>query len=135
MLAGACRFDGRVERQQIGLVGDARDRLDDVADIGGLLFQLSYHADRGSLALCGDAHIGDQGANLGAGLGGQGLRGFSAVAAELRVLQLAADGGFDLLEGRQGFLRRARCLLGAGGDLVHRTLEFFSGRSSFRNAG
>ncbi|MNI54539.1 hypothetical protein D3C73_1094370 [compost metagenome] len=37
MLPGPCRFDGRVERQEVGLIGDAANGLDDGADDVGLL--------------------------------------------------------------------------------------------------
>ncbi len=46
VLAGAGRLDGRVEGEQIGLIGDAGDGLDDVADVGGLLLQLGDELDR-----------------------------------------------------------------------------------------
>ena len=40
-LAGARRLDGGVERQQVGLLGDRRDQLDDVADAAGRLRQFA----------------------------------------------------------------------------------------------
>ena len=39
-LAGAGGFDGRVERQQVGLLGNRGDQLDDVADPARRLEQL-----------------------------------------------------------------------------------------------
>lgn len=43
MLTGASGFNGRVQRQQIGLVGNARHGMNDLADLFGLAFQLSDH--------------------------------------------------------------------------------------------
>jgi hypothetical protein len=39
VLSGASRFDCGIEREQIRLVGDARDGFDDFADRCGLLFE------------------------------------------------------------------------------------------------
>ncbi len=38
---GARRLDGGVERQKIGLLGDRRDQLDDLADLLGSMRQLA----------------------------------------------------------------------------------------------
>jgi hypothetical protein len=73
MFAGACRFNGRIQCQQIGLVRDARDRLDDVADGGSLLFQLDHHPHRSDLPLRGDSDVGDQTRNIRAGTNDQRL--------------------------------------------------------------
>src|SRR5690606_10321158 len=45
-LAGARRLDGRVERQQVGLRGDAGDQLDDAVDLPGTPGQRLYLAPR-----------------------------------------------------------------------------------------
>ena len=58
-LAGACRLDGRVEREQVRLLGDAGDHLDDLADLGGALAQLAD--DLGGQAGRLDGLIGDVG--------------------------------------------------------------------------
>jgi hypothetical protein len=34
------RFDGRIERQQVGLVGDLADHADDLADLAGASLQI-----------------------------------------------------------------------------------------------
>ena len=49
-LTGPRRFDGRVQRQQIGLPGDGVDEFDDVTDPGGGLRQFA-HAAIGPLRL------------------------------------------------------------------------------------
>ena len=41
VIAGARRFDGRVQRQQIGLVGDTADRAGDLADVLGAPLELA----------------------------------------------------------------------------------------------
>ena len=46
-LAGPRRLDRRVQRQQVGLLGDARDHLDHVADLGRGLAQLRDRRRRG----------------------------------------------------------------------------------------
>ncbi len=53
MLACPGGFDGGVEREQVGLVGDAGDRLEDPADLVGLVGQL---VDPGPCVLPGDPH-------------------------------------------------------------------------------
>src|SRR4051794_34551200 len=46
LLAGAGGLDGRVQRQQVRLLGDAGDRLDDAADALGLRAQLADRLGR-----------------------------------------------------------------------------------------
>ncbi len=43
MFAGAGRFDGGVQGQQVGLVGNPRHGMDDLADLFGLAFQFGDH--------------------------------------------------------------------------------------------
>ena len=40
-LASPCRFDGRVESEQVGLLGDATDHVEDLADPAAIAFQLA----------------------------------------------------------------------------------------------
>jgi hypothetical protein len=49
--------EGGVEREQVGLVGDPRDCLDDVADVGSLTLEFANHLDRGNLSPCGDTDV------------------------------------------------------------------------------
>ena len=44
MIAGARRFDGRIQRQQIGLFGNRTDGHHDRADAGGMAMQLINHS-------------------------------------------------------------------------------------------
>jgi hypothetical protein len=134
VLAGAGRFNGCIEGQQIGLVGDAGHGLHNVADVGGLLFQFDHHAHGVHLALGGDAHIADQSGHIGAGAPNQRLAGLALGAAGVGILQLAGDGHAHLLKGRQGLLCRARSFFGSGGDLVAGALQFFGCAGGFGNA-
>ena len=63
VLPGSRSFDGRIQCQQIGLVGDTRNGLDHLADRRGLTFKLLDHFPRRFLALRGGANcqngIGD----------------------------------------------------------------------------
>ena len=134
MLAGAGRFDGRVQGQQIGLVGDAGDRLDDFADVGGLFFQFRHHLHRAGLLFGGGADGGYGLGDFRADRGGQGLQVFRLLQREGRRLHAVVDG----FRGQDGatlrLLRRARGFLGAGGDLVHGALEFLRRRGRLVDA-
>ena len=43
VFAGAGSLDGGVQGQQVGLVGDARHGMDDLADFFGLALQFAHH--------------------------------------------------------------------------------------------
>ncbi len=43
VLAGACRLDGCVQREQVGLICDSRYSVDNLANLFGLPFQLRDH--------------------------------------------------------------------------------------------
>jgi len=51
MLSGAGGFDGGVQGQQVGLIGNTGHGLDDFGDGGSLAFQFLDHLDRRDLAL------------------------------------------------------------------------------------
>ncbi len=101
VLAGAGRLDGGVEREQVGLVGDAGDRVQDPADLARLAREL---LDAGLRLLTGDADalhdvvggsdgLGAELAELAGPRGGRrGLVGELAVALEHRRLLLGAAG-------------------------------------------
>ncbi len=42
LLAGACRLDRRIQRQQVGLVGDLADQLHDAVDLRGACGELAH---------------------------------------------------------------------------------------------
>src|SRR5579859_4923248 len=44
-LARLCSFDGRIERQQVGLEGDAVDQVDDLRDVAAGLFDGEHGVD------------------------------------------------------------------------------------------
>ena len=117
-LAGPRRLDGGVQREQVGLLGDARDDLDDVADLGRGLAQLG---DGGGRGLGGGHGAGGDLAGLG------GVRGDLADRGT-HLLRAGGDGGHaarDLLRGgghdaglRAGLLGRRRDLRGGGAQLL-----------------
>nr|GEU28230.1 hypothetical protein [Tanacetum cinerariifolium] len=100
LFAGARRFHGRIERQDIGLERDAVDHCDDVDDFAGRI------AD--------GAHGGDHFFHRLAAL----ERDRRSVAGQLAglagVVVVLLDGAGELDHGRRGFFQRAGLLLGAG---------------------
>src|SRR5699024_9231440 len=56
MLAGAGRFDGGVERQKIGLIGDVVDDFDDLADLFTAIAQFLDTGGRGADGLVDRFH-------------------------------------------------------------------------------
>ncbi|MNZ80423.1 hypothetical protein D3C78_990550 [compost metagenome] len=99
LLAGPRRFDGGVERQQVGLLGDTLDHIQHAADRGAVGGQAVDHRHR----------LVD--------LSGQALD-----AAHLLLDQRAAVDGFlvHALRAAHRGCSAARDFLGGGGHLVHR---------------
>ena len=118
VLAGAGGLDRRVQCEEVGLIGDAHHRLDDVADVGGLFFQFHHHLHRGGLTFGGHPHVGDQAADVVAGPLGERLDRLGLCLAYVGVLQLTGDRQRHLLEGRERLLCRSRRLFRAGADLL-----------------
>jgi hypothetical protein len=134
MLPGARRFDGRIQGQQIRLVGDARDGLDDVADGCRLLFQFGDHFHRHVLSIGGQAHVLHQVATSPLVLTTSDCTA-STLAWLTRILHLAGDGSFHLLERDQGFLSGAGGFFGAGRDLFRVALQLLGGGGGLVDAG
>jgi hypothetical protein len=100
----ARRLDGRVQRQDVGLEGDAVDDADDVGDLARGGVDLAHGADHlphDHAALLGDA----------AGRGGELVR-------LARVVGVLLHRGIELLHGGGRLLQRAGLLLGAAGQVV-----------------
>ena len=120
LLAGACGFHGSVQRQDVGLEGDAIDHANDVGDLARALVDVAHGADH--LAhhltaprrhLCGG---GGELVCLVRRVGGLAHRGGEVVHALRRLPQAAGRG---LGAGRQVLVAAGD--LGAGGaDAVHR---------------
>ena len=99
LLPGARRFHGRVERQDVGLEGDAVNDADDVADLA-----------RGVVdALHGVHHLRHHFAALHRDRAGAQ----SQLIGLARVVGVGFDGGAELFHGRRGFFQRAGLTLGA----------------------
>src|SRR3954451_13523556 len=119
LLARAGGLDGRVERQQVRLLGDAGDRGDDALDLLGLGAELTDGLGglQGALADGAD-RLGGLRDSAGALLGHL-ARGDRRGRGLLRVARAGGAGGHDLLGGELGLLDRANLALGALGDLAH----------------
>ena len=104
LLARACRFHGGIQRQDVGLEGDAVDHLDDLAHATGIVLDALHrlHRPRHRLGarLSGLAHLA--GALIGH-------------ASRLRVV---VHGGRQLLHAGRGLLQAGGLLLGAVGQFA-----------------
>jgi hypothetical protein len=119
VLAGAGGFDGGVEGEEVGLVGDARDGERDVVDLAGAPFEFLDDGEGALLALGvavdGVSRCADLGGRLcEAALHRQGLepRPFSLRASVL-------DRGRNAANGRALLLRCAGGFFSGGCDLCH----------------
>jgi len=125
MLPGAGRFDGGIQRQQVGLVGNPRYGVDDLADFLGLALQFADHFRRFEVPVGGVSDSLDDCLNIHrCGLGErydviyppQG-RFRASVGAVRRLL--------DLINRGPRFLRGGRRLVGARRDGVHGLFQLF----------
>ena len=119
MIAGARRLDRGVKGQQTCLVGDAADRLRDLADIPRATLQFGDDLDRRALplrvALDGPSRSGDPLSRVAE----HNLHGLGAPAQRVCFAARCAKAVEYPLDRRELLLRRARGLLGARGDLLH----------------
>ncbi len=104
LLAGARGLHGRVQREDVGLEGDAVDHADDVADLPAAVLDFLH----------GVHHLRDDGAAIGRHAGG-GLGQFVGTA---RAVGVAAHGRAELFHGCGGLLQSGGLPLGAGGQVV-----------------
>src|SRR3954467_4069507 len=119
LLAGAGGLDGRVQRQQVRLLGDAGDRGDDALDLLGLGAELADRLGGLQRALAHRAHgLRRLRPRAGAALGHL-ARGDRRGRGLLRVARAGGARGHDLLGGQLRLLHRADLALGALGDLAH----------------
>ena len=147
MVSGPSRFDRRVERQEISLIGEIGQRAGHFADRRGLL--LERRGDLGRLDLLGcvgldrlDRHL-DQGRRLGKRPLQLKTLHVRAICPRLGLDEgggQGGDGGERLVGGAGGLLGGARNLLHRppqllcrAGGLRHAACELFgSGRQTFR---
>ncbi len=129
MLAGARRLDGGIQRQQVGLVGDAGDRLDHFGNGGGLPLQFLDHADGGELTLGGAPDRQDGVGDLSGDTDDHGLQRFGLGDRGVGVLLGPDDQPGAMGDGLHGLLGGARRLFRSGGDLFGCLAQFF-GRGS-----
>ena len=135
MLAGAGRLDGGVEREQVGLVGDAGDGAHDVADAGGLALQLHDHLDGSRLAVRGGPDAGDAAGDLMAHVADEAAQRVRLLARHVGGALGLQKPGVDLGDRAAGLLGAGGGLLGAGGDRFHGLAQFFRGGRGLRDAG
>ena len=120
LLAGAGGLDRGVQRQQVGLPGDTGDRLDDRADLLGLLGQPGDRLGHGVRGIAHRVHrlrglLGRAHAFLGrlACLAGD-------LGGDAGVLGARLDRARHLFRGLPSQIDRLHLALGAGRDLAHR---------------
>src|SRR6056297_3658850 len=111
LFAGSCGLDGGVEREDVGLEGDAVDDLDDVGDL--------------ARALGDGAHGDDDFADLVAALGGDVAGAVGELVGLPGVIGVLLHGGGKLFHGRGGLFKGGGLFLGtlrevgvAGGDFL-----------------
>src|SRR5690606_37771012 len=114
LFAGAGGLDGGVQRQNVGLEGDAVDHADDVGDLLGLGVDLAHGGDQ----------FGDDGAAVGGGLGGRGGQGVGL----LGVVGVLAHGGGDLFHRGGGLGQGTGLLFGARGQVLVAGADLRRGR-------
>ena len=115
LLAGTCRFHGRVQRQDVGLEGDA---VDDANDVDNFLRRFIDRAH-------GVNHLRHHGAALQGhvrGGGGQ-LVGFT------RIVRILFHGRGQLFHGRCRFFQCAGLHFGARGQVDNAVGDFMRGRA------
>ncbi|MNU67295.1 hypothetical protein D3C71_566290 [compost metagenome] len=118
-LTGAGRFDGGVERQQVGLVGDTLDHVDHSADFVTVLGQLGH-------GLAGFTHDHRQALNRFAGFPGDVTTATGQAIGFLSGVSCALDVARHFLGGRGH-------LVDGGGDLFgFHTLAFQAGGAVVR---
>ena len=104
MLTGARRLDGGVERQDVGLEGNAVDHGDDIGHFIGAGIDVAH----------GLHHLGD---DLATFFGD--TRGIGGLLARLGgIVGVVLDGAAQLFHGGGGLGQRAGLLLGTGGQLI-----------------
>ncbi len=128
-------LDGRVQRQQVGLVGDVADRRADARNRLGLLFQGADDRGLGDLPVGARGDAGDRGIDLAAEIEQQGAQRLGALLRHLRLLPGLAQGSGHSPHRRQRLLRGARRLLRARGDRLHALAQLRRRRGGLGNPG
>ena len=113
VLAGAGGLDGRVEREQVDLVGDVADHVDQPGDVGRERRQLADQLGRAVAGLLDRAHPAHDLGQRVAALAGE-RRG-----ARRRVGH-AGDDVVDARDGARDLLGALRDVLGGGVEVLHR---------------
>lgn len=135
MLAGARGLDRRIDRQQIGLVGDIRHGAGDVANIAGLRFQRADDLHRAKLAGGILLHGGHRRIDLPADLDQQLLQLIGLAAGSLGLVARAGEGVAQAGDRGQRFPRRASGLVGGRGNLFEPAAQFLGGGGGLGDAG
>ena len=134
VIARARRLDRGVQRQEVGLVGDAADRLRDFADIPGAALQFGDDLDRRALPLRVALDRASRGGDALRRVAEHDLHVFRAPAQGVCFAARRAKAVEYPLDGRELLLRGAGGLLGAAGDLLHRLAQLLGRRGSFRQS-
>ncbi len=127
MVARPRRLDGRVQGQQVGLVGDAADGAGDFADRLRPALQLLNAGDRADLALGVALYGAHGGGDLDRAIGEHRLQRFRAAARGIGLgprQRQRLDRG---VHRAKLLVRAAGGLLCPGRDLLHRPAELLGG--------
>ncbi len=131
MVAGSGRLDGRVEGQQIGLIGDATDRAGDLADRLRAPLEFGHQVEGGGLPLGIALDRPSRAGDLHSRLRQNHLDGLGAPPRQLRLAAGRAEAGDGGTDRGELLLRGAGGLLGAAGDLLHGPAELLGRGGGF----
>jgi hypothetical protein len=129
VLAGSCRLDRRVERQQIRLVGNLADRLGNLANILSAPSKFRYQRQRSLLALGIPLDPAHRARDLHCGVAEDGLHRFGPPMRAFRLGPSHPEIGDDAFQRLQLLARRTGGFVGTAGNLLHRAAQLFRGRS------
>jgi len=136
MIAGAGGFDGGVQGQEVGLIGNAADGQGYLRDVAGAPFQFANDVDRGGLALGVALDGADRGGDLYAVFGQDHLHRFGPAPRAVGLSACYCQISENAFDRRELFLRAACRFVGAAGDLLHGPPQLFRrGRRLGKAAG
>src|SRR3954454_7606306 len=135
LLARPRGLDGRIQRQQVRLLGDAGDRGDDALDLLGLGAELADGLGRVQRAVTHRAHRLRRLRDRAGALLGHATRGDGDLRRLLRVLRAGGARRGDLLGRDLGLLHRADLALGALRDLAHGRGDLADGATGLLGGG
>jgi len=128
VIASPRRFDSGIESKQVGLIGNATNRLSDLADVLSAPLQFANDLNGSLLAFGVAFDRPHRRRDLSGGLNQCAAHGFGVFAGPVRLRPSHAEVPDDTFDGRQLLLSATGRLIRAAGDLFHRPAQFFRGR-------